>query len=95
MGLEINYFESTNKEENNSFWLDFNQDALKEFCKLNDFGSVTAFRIKFDYLLEFNPSEADKIFNHFTAYYQKVKYLSYKELMFKFEEINKKKINIR
>ena len=72
MCLELNFNDSQKFEDDfeNQIWDNVNLETLQDFCLVNNCGSVTAFKIKFDYYLNFRQEEAIKTFKMFSVFCQ-------------------------
>lgn len=90
MGLELNYSNNLKlNQTQENFWDNFNKNTLNEFCLVNNFGSITALKIKFDYLVKFKPNEAEKILELFSVFHKSSEPIKHQELTIKFENAKK------
>lgn len=91
MGLELNFSNQIKQEENKAdIWQNFDSELLKKFCLVNDLGSVTAFKINFDYFINFKPVEAKKLLKLFVAFYSSESSIKNERVGFDLDEMNKK-----
>ena len=91
MGLDLNYSNNLNSQQSNAeIWDNLETNILKEFCLINNLGSITAFKIKFDYYLNFKMQAAEKYLDLLASFYRNVGIDKYEQASLFFQTMREK-----